>query len=518
MDINHEDKNTSPKMPNGIPYIIGNEAAERLSYYGMVSILTVYLADHLELGNDTASLWVHYFGMGVYFFPLIGAIISDVFWGKYKTIITLSFVYCLGHFVLAIFEGTVEGTLLGLTLIAVGAGGIKPCVSSHVGDQFDKSNSSLIERVFSYFYLAINFGSLIGMLLCPFLLKEYGPSVAFGIPGILMVVATIIFWVGRNKYTSIEPSREALVSELKSKEGIGALISVCSIYVFLAFFWALFEQTKTTFVVQAKDSFMDKSIHFFGQSFELLPSQIQSVNPLFILILTPAFSFLLYPLLGRFFKVNTFRKMMIGFGLAVVSFLIVGWTESYLQMGISRSIGWLVLAYIVMTAAEVMVSITALELSYTQSPNSLKSIVMGLFLLSISFGNGIAAFVQHSVSEEVQIMAIEENSLSTLKVEDAKLFSKNDKITLSSKESESANGVFSIGNINTASNMIQLIDLKTQAPFELGINNAQVMKATRYKLSGSSYFYFFAGLMATITILFIIASRFFKTKTYVQNS
>lgn len=515
MDANKE-KHTSPKMPDGIPYIIGNEAAERLSYYGMVSILTVYLADHLELGNDTASLWVHYFGMGVYFFPLIGAIISDVFWGKYKTIITLSFVYCLGHFVLAIFEGTTEGTLVGLTLIAVGAGGIKPCVSSHVGDQFDKSNSSLIERVFSYFYLAINLGSLIGMLLCPFLLEAYGPSIAFGVPGILMVVATVVFWIGRNKYTSIEPSREALVSELKSKEGIGALISVCSIYVFLAFFWALFEQTKTTFVVQAKDGFMDKSIYFLGQSWELLPSQIQSVNPLFILILTPIFSFLIYPFLGRLFKVTTFRKIMIGFGLAAVSFLIVGWTESYLQLGISRSIGWLVLAYVVITAAEVMVSITALELSYTQSPNSLKSIVMGLFLLSISVGNGIAAFVQHNVSEEVGIAAVIQEELSTLQVKDVSLFKQNDKITLVSKEHESANGVFSIGNINTSHQTLQLIDLKTQAPFALAVENPELIKATRYKLSGSSYFYFFAGLMAAITFLFIIASRFFKTKTYVQ--
>ena len=131
------------KMPKGIPYIIGNEAAERFSYYGMRAILVIFMTQYMmapdgvtpdRMTEAEATQWFHVFASAVYLFPMIGAIISDAFWGKYKTIMTLSVVYCLGHLVLALFESR-YGLAAGLSLIAVGSGGIKPCVSAHVGDQ-----------------------------------------------------------------------------------------------------------------------------------------------------------------------------------------------------------------------------------------------------------------------------------------------------------------------------------------------------------------------------------------------
>ena len=86
---------------------------------------------------------------------------------------------------------------LGLALIALGAGGIKPCVSAHVGDQFGKQNKHLITKVFGWFYFSINFGSTVSMPLTPWLLEHYGPGWAFGVPGILMAIATFVFWLGR---------------------------------------------------------------------------------------------------------------------------------------------------------------------------------------------------------------------------------------------------------------------------------------------------------------------------------
>src|SRR5690606_24897048 len=194
-------RNTTNKMPSGIPYIIGNEAAERFSFYGMRAILVVFMTQYL-LGPDgmpdtmnepDAKFWYHMFVMSAYFFPIFGAVISDIFWGKYKTIIILSIVYCIGHITLAVNETRV-GLFIGLGLIALGAGGIKPCVSSHVGDQFSLKNKHLIERVFSYFYLSINLGAVVSTLLTPILLDKYGPSVAFGVPGALMITATLVFY------------------------------------------------------------------------------------------------------------------------------------------------------------------------------------------------------------------------------------------------------------------------------------------------------------------------------------
>ena len=149
----------SSSLPKGIPYIIGNEAAERFSFYGMRSILFVYMTTYLmqpgglldTFTDQEAKSWTHLFVASAYFFPLMGALLSDAWWGKYRTIITLSLAYCAGHACLAFMEtfGDTRAWLFtGLVLIAIGSGGIKPCVSAHVGDQFGQSNGHLLSKVF----------------------------------------------------------------------------------------------------------------------------------------------------------------------------------------------------------------------------------------------------------------------------------------------------------------------------------------------------------------------------------
>jgi POT family proton-dependent oligopeptide transporter len=150
------------KMPPGIPYIIGNEAAERFSFYGMRSVLLAYMTVYLANPDGTmavfpekeAEVWVHFFVGSAYFFPIIGGLLSDAFFGKYRIIISLSMTYCLGHLCLAcmgVMGNTREWLFVGLLLIAIGSGGIKPCVSAHVGDQFGKKNGRLLSRVFGWF-------------------------------------------------------------------------------------------------------------------------------------------------------------------------------------------------------------------------------------------------------------------------------------------------------------------------------------------------------------------------------
>jgi POT family proton-dependent oligopeptide transporter len=140
----------------------------------------------------------------VYFFPLLGGWISDRYWGKYRTIFWLSLVYCAGHAFLAVFEGHRAGFYAGLFLIALGSGGIKPCVSAFVGEQFDASNKHLARVVYDAFYWIINFGSFFASLCIPWVLEKHGPRWAFGIPGVLMFIATVIFWLGRGRYV-VEP-------------------------------------------------------------------------------------------------------------------------------------------------------------------------------------------------------------------------------------------------------------------------------------------------------------------------
>ena len=375
-------------MPKGIPYIIGNELAERFSFYGMKCILIIFMTQYLINDNNAldpmsdteATKWYHLFTSAVYFTPIFGALLSDVFIGKFKTILLLSIIYCFGHLSLAIDE-TRFGLIIGLSLISIGAGGIKPCVSAHVGDQFGKTNSILLTKVFSWFYLSINMGAFISTLLTPYLLHNYGPWLAFGIPGLLMFIATYIFWLGRHVFIHIPPKGLAFFKKIVSKESMYSISKLSIIYIFIAIFWSLFDQTGSTWVLQAENL----NRNWLGINW--YSSQIQSINPIMILIFAPLFSYYLYPKLNKITKLTDLKKISMGLFLAVPSFIIIGFVEKWIELGYTPSIGWQVFAYIILTASEVLVSITCLEFSYTQAPNFMKSLIMGFFLLSVSIGN-----------------------------------------------------------------------------------------------------------------------------------
>jgi len=452
-------------MPPGVPYIVGNEAAERFSYYGMNGILVVFMTQYLlnpqgqpdHLGEAQADAWYHTFVSCLYFLPIMGAVLGDALLGKYRTILILSVVYCFGHLALAI-DHTRLGLTVGLGLIALGAGGIKPCVSANVGDQFGASNQHLLSRVFSWFYFSINFGSAFSTLLIPWMLDPYqvsaqqaatlpawvvwlleklhGPDIAFGTPGILMFIATAIFWLGRNKFVHLPPvGLRRYADEIRRPENLKALRNLLILVPFAAIFWSLWQQNFSSWVIQSEK--MNRLL--FG--IEWKPAQIQTVNPIFILVMLPLFSYVLYPLLGIFFRVTPLRKFGMGLFITALSFVIVGWIQTRIDAGETPHILWQILAFVALTAAEVMVSVTHLEFAYTQAPKKLKSLVMCTYLGAASLGNVFTAAVNFFI----------QNPDGTV------------------------------------------------------------------KLKGANYFYFFVMVMLVTSVLFLVFARFYQGKTYVQD-
>jgi POT family proton-dependent oligopeptide transporter len=433
-------QNTS-KLPSGIGFIIGNEAAERFSFYGMRSVLLAYMTIYLVQPNGESAIfkekeaeaWVHLFVGSAYFFPLIGGILADAFWGKYRTILSLSLFYCLGHGCLAmmgILGDTRTLLFAGLVLIAVGSGGIKPCVSAHVGDQFNIRNNHLLTQVFGWFYFSINIGAFLSGLLTPFLLEAtreagslgeriypivepwvgeklvnepiFGPHYAFGLPGILMAIATFIFWLGRKQFAHIPPRGKIYFKETFSGENLHAILRLCSIFAFVVIFWALFDQIGTLWQIQARslDRVLPDWIPLIGGS-EMLAAQVSAIwNPLFILLLIPVFSYVIYPFFSQFLEVTPLRK--IGFGLWVMgfAFTIVALLQERIDLGESPNMGWQILACLLLTGSEVLVSITCLEFAYTQAPKEMKSFVMAIFLLTVSLGNYFTSAVKFFIINE----------------------------------------------------------------------------------------------------------------------
>lgn len=382
-------------MPPGIPYIVANELAERFSFYGMRAILVVFMTQYLKTSSGTpdlmtpaqADIWYHNFTSFVYFTPIIGALIADIFWGKYNTIIWVSLLYCLGHGTLALGETRMH-LLIGLTLIGMGAGGIKPCVSAHVGDQFSKTNERLLGKVYNWFYFSINLGAFASQLTIPYLRANYGPRVAFAVPGVVMAVALFVFWLGRYKFVHRPPHGWAKVKEYFAGENLKILLRLVVFFIFISPFYALYDQSGGAWVNQAKH--LDLNTHLFG--FTLLQDQVQSANAILILVFIPIFAYGVYPLVEKLVKLTPQRKIGAGMFVVIPAFIITAHLEKEIAAGNTPTVWWQLLGYAIVTAAEILVSIPALEFAYTQAPRKMKSLIMAAYLAgSISLGNVIAS-------------------------------------------------------------------------------------------------------------------------------
>ncbi len=404
----------STTMPRQVPFIIGNEACERFSFYGMRNILTVFLIDYL-LTNEVpgqvaregiAKAHFHDFVVGVFFFPLLGGYLADRYLGKYRTILYLSLVYCLGQLLLVFSTTNATGFYAGLFLIALGSGGIKPCVSAMVGDQFDESSKHRAKNIFAAFYWSINLGSFFASLFIPKLLKLYGPKVAFGLPGVLMLIATIIYWAGSKWYVMVPPTgpnpdsflailwsaRRGGLEAAKARhpaakvDGVRAVLRVLLVFVPIPVFWALFDQKASTWVVQAKA--MNGHLTLFGHDFLFEPSQMQFINPALVMILIPLLTAVVYPSLTRWgLEPTPLRRMVTGMAIAAASWVAAGLVQRQIDQGQSLSILWQFGPYVLLTLAEVLVSTTGLEFAYSQAPADMKSTLMSFWLLTAAIGN-----------------------------------------------------------------------------------------------------------------------------------
>ncbi len=408
------------RWPPQIKFIIGNEACERFSYYGIRGILALYISkvlfSHLPPGQatDRATRIIAYFVAANYAAPLLGGWISDKLWGRYNTIFYVSLIYCLGNLTLALTVGSAWGLYAGLALIALGSGGIKPCVSAFCGDQFTAEQSPLLQKAYGLFYWSINFGSFFAFLVIPFLKDNWGYRIAFGVPGLLMLIATLIFWLGRNYYTRIPPTRQTKSAgffkvlvhavsklghrrrgqslwdlardrfterEVDAARSVGPILAV---FAPICIFWSLFDQTSSTWVMQGNRML---AFHVIG-SFSIGAEQMQSMNALIVMLLVPL-TLWLYPRIERLtgIRVSPLRRMGSGLVLAAVAYVFVGVLQTRVDAGVRMSVLWQTLPYFLLTAGEVLLSTTGLEFAFTQAAAEMKSTIMSFWLLTVAIGN-----------------------------------------------------------------------------------------------------------------------------------
>uniref|UniRef100_A0A4W6E5R9 Solute carrier family 15 member 1 n=1 Tax=Lates calcarifer TaxID=8187 RepID=A0A4W6E5R9_LATCA len=355
--------------PISIFFIVVNEFCERFSYYGMRAVLVLYFKYFLRWDDDFATTIYHTFVALCYLTPILGAIVADSWLGKFKTIIYLSIVYALGQVILAvsaihdITDANKDGTpdnmgfhvalsMVGLILIALGTGGIKPCVAAFGGDQFGDHQEKQRSTFFSIFYLSINAGSLLSTVITPILrAQECGIHtqqkcypLAFGVPAALMVVALIVFIVGSGMYNKTAPQGNIMVKvcrcigfAIKNRfrhrssqypkrahwmdwaeekydklliAQVKMVLKVLFLYIPLPMFWG------SRWTLQATTMNGDFGILI------IQPDQMQTVNPILILILVPIMDSIIYPLIAKC-KLNftPLKRMTVGMFFAALAFV-----------------------------------------------------------------------------------------------------------------------------------------------------------------------------------------------------
>ncbi|NWS60055.1 S15A1 protein, partial [Chunga burmeisteri] len=361
--------------PLSIFFIVINEFCERFSYYGMRAVLVLYFKYFLQWDDNLSTAIYHTFVALCYLTPILGALIADSWLGKFKTIVSLSIVYTIGQAVMSVSsindltdhnrDGSPDNvpvhialSMIGLILIALGTGGIKPCVSAFGGDQFEDDQEKQRTRFFSIFYLSINAGSLLSTIVTPILRaqecgihsKQRCYPLAFGVPAALMAVSLVVFVIGSRMYKKVQPQGNIMVqvskcigfaiknrfrhrskefpkrehwldwaSEKYDKRLIAQtkmVLKVLFLYIPLPMFWALFDQQGSRWTLQATT--MDGN---FG-SIQIQPDQMQTVNPILIVIMVPVVDGVVYPLIKKC-RINftPLRKITVGMFLASLAFV-----------------------------------------------------------------------------------------------------------------------------------------------------------------------------------------------------
>ncbi|XP_072396365.1 solute carrier family 15 member 1-like isoform X3 [Diabrotica undecimpunctata] len=354
--------------PIAVFCIIATEFCERFAFSGLRTILSLYLRNILLFSENISTLIYHVFIMVCYIVPLAGAICADAYFGRYSTIKNFGIIYLIGHIVMFLAAvpiidlSPILFSVVGLTLIAIGTGGIKPCVAAFGAEQFSlPDQKKLLMHFFSIFYFTINLGGFVGMMVTPILKKVscFGDdtcyALGFGFPAVLMILSIFLFVIGRNFYKLKAPKKKVIMEFLKCiwyalgmkirRKGSGHWLDiakteyspqliedikiVCKILLLftpLPIFWSLFDQQGSRWTFQAA--------HMNGNILGTLisPDQMQVVNPAMVLIIIPILDRVFYPCLSKYsFLENPLHRMAVGGIIAGIAFLCAGILELVLE-------------------------------------------------------------------------------------------------------------------------------------------------------------------------------------------
>ncbi len=451
------------KYPKGLAALFMVEMWERFSYYGMRALLVLFLIDKLEtggLGLETAQAAAIYglYTASVYILALPGGWIADRLWGCKRAILVGGVVIMIGHILLAISGSTAAIFYFGLVCIAVGTGLLKPNISTMVGTLYDRNDIGGRDAGFSFFYMGINVGAILGGLIAGYLGEVWGwhwgfgaaavamaaglvnfvyasrsslagkglppvahhhPDAATGkrdhmftgiIVGVIVLLLAIAALTGRIDLTTAQGLAQAMGMVIITV-AVGFFLNIylagdltvaeqrrmivlAILFIGAALFWSGFEQAGSSLNIFASDLTQRQ----LG-AFTVPASWFQNLNPFFIIVLTPAFAaFWIYA--EKRWVIPVFVKFGLALILMGLGFLLLVPAAHIATTGVKVSLLFLVGTYFLHTVAELLLSPVGLSTFSRLAPERFVSQMMGFWFVAASLGNLMAGLLAAGMDTE----------------------------------------------------------------------------------------------------------------------
>jgi len=455
--------------PRGLATLFFTEMWERFSYYGMRAILVLAMVAAVEGSNpglgisrEMATAIYGIYTSAVYLASLPGGWIADRLIGQRNAVFWGGVIIASGHFTMALANNA--SFFIGLILIALGTGLLKPNVSAMVGQLYASAESARKDAGYSIFYMGINTGAFVGQLICGALGEKVGWHIGFAAAGIFMVLGLIQYKIygkhlgeiGLKATSTGDATKDAaarrkgwlavgtfmlglvavviaaltgalLIDPVRFAQGTGLFIVVLAaayfgfviffggldakekkqvsviaiLFVGAAMFWSGFEQAGSSFNLFAQD-YTDRMV--FG--WEVPASWLQAVNPMFIIILSPFFAALWVNLGKRNINLSTPFKFGIGLVQMAIGFLVLAWASSYVAAGEKVAPTWLILTYLFHTTGELCLSPVGLSAVNKLAPARYQGQMFGTWFMASALGHLIAGLLAGHLSDNADVSAL----------------------------------------------------------------------------------------------------------------
>ncbi len=388
--------------PRGLIYLFFAELWERFSYYGMRSILVLYLISDSKSLNpgmgwtkvEAISLYGWYTAL-VYFACIPGGIIADKILGSKKSVIVGGFLLCFGHLSLSFSNNFFFFTGLGFIIIGVGL--LKPNISALVGALY-KKESNIREQGFTIFYVGINIGAFLASIIVGLVGELYGWHYGFSLAGIGMIIGQIVFISGRNYLPEKKVKKKIKSSKKKlSSVEIDRIKVLLISFLIILFFWASFEQAGGLMNIYVFEK-TNRTITWLG-SWQIPAGWFQSINPLLIIILGIPISTIWLKLNHQKNSFSSLFKMTIGIMIMGLGFIFMFFASLEFEKHGSSAMYWIFLAFLFHTIGELCASPVVLSFITKLSPTKYISSIMGIYFATMGLGNKLAGSIgQYSQS------------------------------------------------------------------------------------------------------------------------